>query len=140
MVKEVLQKMAKYYVGVIKKFGIVIPAIIAAVAYAIVLTMDLLNVPSKLLNGGVVWFVIIAVVLVGAVVFGAIYTIKNLEAKEYAIQDVALTIIAAVGVLTILTIIFTSGVNAMSATKWIVVVAGTVLAFVLSFLRTKNID
>ena len=140
MFKEILQKMVKYYLGVIKKFGIVIPAVIAGVGYAAVLAMDLLDVPTLLLQGSVAGFVIVAIVLFGAFGFGAYYTIKNLGNKEYALQDLGLSCIAAIGVLTVLTFLFTSGWNGMSVTKWLVILGATALCVVLSFFRTKNID
>ena len=140
MFKEIFEKMVKYYLGVIKKFGIVIPAVAAGVGYIAVLTMDLLNVPTALLRSSVVGFVIVALLLAGLFGFGAYYTIKNLNSNEYAIQDLVLTCFAAIGILTIFTFLFTSGWNGMSVAKWLVVLAGTAGCIVLSFFRSNNID
>jgi hypothetical protein len=139
---EMVKKLINYFWSVIKKYGIILPVAIAVVGFGVMLTLDILNVPSLLLQGKLLWLFIVLVVLVAAALgYGVYYTYTKLADKELGIHDLGITCIGAIAVLSLISFFFTThGFSGMTLARWIVIVAVAALSIVLAIFRTKNVD
>ncbi len=113
-----LQKIYNYYLGVIKKYGIVIPAVIVAVSFGGMIAMDVTNALSGLVRNVLPLFIVLACLAGAAFVAGVVYTVLKLNSKEIGIQDLGMACLAVIGFLMLVMFIFT-GSNLFSLLKWL---------------------
>jgi drug/metabolite transporter (DMT)-like permease len=139
---EMIKKLINYFWSVIKKYGIILPAAIAVVGFGVMLTLDILDVPTKLLQNDLAWLFIVLVVLVaGALGYGVYYTYTKFTDKELGIHDLGITCIGAIAILSLISFFFTTRIfSGITLARWIVIIAVAALSIVLAIFRTKNVD
>ena len=135
-----LKKIGNYYLGIIKKFGVVIPSVIVGVSFLCMLFIDLFNGLRAIQLAAPAVFVVIAILAIGAFIAGAVYTVLKLKSKSLGIQDLGLACVAAAGVLCLIMFIFTGGLVGIGLWKWIITLIGLAIDLALSVLRVRNLD
>lgn len=128
-----LKKIGNYYLGIIKKFGVVIPSVIVGVLILCGILVDAFNGLSALSNGGFIAILVIAGVLFVA---GVVYSVLKLKSKELGYHDLGLACLAAAGIIMLISFIFLGG----AAWKWIVALVGVIACIAVSVLRVLNLD
>ncbi len=128
-----LKKIGNYYLGIIKKFGVVIPSVIVGVLILCGILVDAFNGLSALSNGGFIAILVIAGVLFVA---GVVYSVLKLKSKELGYHDLGLACLAAAGIIMLIAFIFLGG----AAWKWIVALVGAIACIAVSVLRVLNLD
>ena len=83
-----LKKIGNYYLGIIKKFGVVIPSVIVGVLILCGILVDAFNGLSALSNGGFIAILVIAGVLFVA---GVVYSVLKLKSKAPGKVDITIT-------------------------------------------------
>ena len=128
-----LKKIGNYYLGIIKKFGVVIPSVIVGVLILCGILLDAFGALTALTDGG-----FIAVAIIGCALFvaGVVYTVLKLKAKELGYHDLGLACLAVAGIVMLIAFIFLGGM----LWKWLTVVIGVIACVTLSVLRVLNLD
>ena len=128
-----LKKIGNYYLGIIKKFGVVIPSVIVGVLILCGILVDAFNGLTALSEGG-----FIAVAIIGCVIFvaGIVYTVLKLKAKELGYHDLGLACFAVAGIVMLISFIFLGGM----LWKWLTVAIGVIVCIAVAVLRVLNLD
>ncbi len=128
-----LKKIGNYYLGIIKKFGVVIPSVIVGVLILCGILVDAFDGLTALSDGG-----FIAVAVIGCVIFvaGIAYTVLKLKAKELGYHDLGLACFAVAGIVMLISFIFLGGM----LWKWLTVAIGVVVCIAVAVLRVLNLD
>lgn len=113
-----LQKIGNYYLGVIKKYGIVIPVAIVVASFVAMIFLDVFNGLTALVNNMLPLFIILVCVVGLAFAAGVVYTVLKLNSKEIGIQDLGMACLAVIGFLMLIMFLFT-GSALFSLLKWL---------------------
>ena len=113
-----LQKIGNYYLGVIKKYGIVIPVAIVVASFVAMIFLDVFNGLTALVNNMLPLFIILVCVVGLAFAAGFVYTVLKLNSKEIGIQDLGMACLAVIGFLMLIMFLFT-GSALFSLLKWL---------------------
>ncbi len=134
-----LKKIGQYYAKTFKKFGWIIPAVVVAVAYGILITLEATDAFSALIRNVAPLFWVLFAVGCAAVVAGVVFTVLKLKKAEVCIIDVCLACIAAAALLVLIMFCFAPGAGWFSAVKWSVTAAILVASLVLTYFRVQNV-
>ncbi len=128
-----LKKIGNYYLGIIKKFGVVIPSVIVGVLILCGILVDAFDGLTALSDGGFV-----AVAIIGCAIFvaGIVYTVLKLKAKELGYHDLGLACFAVAGIVMLISFIFLGGM----LWKWLTVAIGVIVCIAVGVLRVLNLD
>ncbi len=135
-----LKKIGNYYLAIIKKYGVIIPAILVSVAFLCLLCIDVFDGLRALPKGA---FIALAVVAVLAVVAGGVYSVLKLKVKEIAVHDLVIACLAACCIPTLIMFCFTgygSLADGLGFWKWVVTLVGLAICVALGVFRSKNLD
>ena len=113
-----LQKIANYYLGILKKFGLVIPVAAVSASYVAMILCEAFNAFSGIFRNVLPLFIILACVGGAALIAGVVYVVLKLNSKEIGIQDLVMACLAVIAFLMLIMFCFTSGASWMTALKW----------------------
>ena len=136
-----LQKIGNYFVNVFKKYGVVIPAILLVVAFAIMISLDATDVFTAIARKSVALLIVIGCVVGLAFVVGAVFTFLKRENSKVGIQDLAIVLVAALTILMVIMFIFTGGNGSyVTICKWVFTLLALVVCSVLAVLRSNHVS
>ncbi len=135
-----IQKIGNYYLNVFKKYGVIIPAILVVVAFAIMISLEVTDAPSTLLENSKGLFITVLCIGVAAVIAAAVYCVLKIKNEKIGIQDLCLTVIAALALLMIVMFIFAPGKGIVAVLKWVVCALVLIASVAISALRSNHIE
>ena len=136
-----LQKIGSYYLGVFKKYGVVIPAILLIVAYAIMISLEATDaIGIGLLKNNLPVFIVLACIAGLVFVGGIVYSVLKLNNKEIGIHDLGLTLVSILTVLMLVMYAFENATSLFTTLKWIITAVVTVVCVIVSVLRAKKVN
>lgn len=138
--KIMLQKIGSFYLGVFKKYGIIIPAVLVVISFAIMLSIEATNALTALIHSSKAMFIILACVVGLALVAGTVYTVLKLKNSEIGIHDLGITAISAVALCMLVMYIFAGAGGALGICKWVITAVVLVLCVALSVLRSNHVS
>lgn len=133
------KKLGNYYLSVFKKYGVVIPAVVVAVAYALLITVEATDALTALLRSSKVAFIVIGVLAAGGAITGVVFSVLKLKNKAVGFIDLGLTILAAVTLLMLIMFCFSGSHGWFAWMKWCVTAALLIVSVVFAVLRSKNV-
>ena len=137
-----LQKLGNYFVNVFKKYGVVIPAILLVVAFAIMISLDVTDAFTAIKRNSVALLVVIGCVVGLAFVAGAVLAFLKRENAKAGLQDLAVIVIAALTLLMMIMFIFTGGKagSVVTICKWAFTAFAFVVCIALAVVRSNHVS
>ena len=133
------KKLGNYYLSVFKKYGVVIPAVVVAVAYALLITVEATNALGALLKASKAAFIVIGVLAAAGAITGIVFSVLKLKNKAVSFIDLGLTLLAAITLLMLIMFCFATGTGWFAWLKWCVTAALLIISVVFAVLRSKNV-
>lgn len=133
------KNLGSYYLAVFKKYGVIIPAVLVVIAYAILISIEATDAITALIHNGIGGFIAIAAVAVVALAGGIVYTVLKLNSKEVGIMDLGVTVLSAIALLTIVMFCFAPGVGWFAGLKWGVSAALLITCVAFAVVRSNKI-
>lgn len=135
-----LQKLGHYYANVFKKFGVIVPAIIAILAVAVLVAFEVNDVFTAMKKSSEVLFLILLCVgCVAVVAFCALAFVKA-SAKEVGMMDVLILIGGIVAIGGLVMFIFNPGKHLLGILKWVVFGVILLASLVYGVVRSGKVD
>ena len=135
-----LQKIGSYYLGIIKKYGLVIPVAIVCASYVSMILCELFDTFSTLAKTVLPAFIVVVCVVGLAFAAGVIYTVWKLNSKKIGIQDLGAACLAVVAFLMLVMFCFTSYPSWMTAVKWSAVSVVMLTSLGLGLYRALKVE
>jgi hypothetical protein len=135
-----INKIGNYYSAVIKKFGVIIPAILVTVAFLCLLCIDLFDGLRAILLASKGVFIAVAAIGGCALIAGVVYSLNKMKSKELALRDLLLVCFSALCIPTLIMFIFTGGLISLPLIKWVVTLILFVVSLALTAVRAGNVD
>jgi hypothetical protein len=132
-----LRSVGDYWVNILKKYGVIIPAIMVLIMFMVMIAVDLTDAVSILMQTSLDGFIILACAV--AVVFGVgvYYVFSKLKEEQISHYDLVLLVATALSACMLVLFIFTMSSNLLSICKCAFTVIMFVTCIILTVLRAN---